>query len=89
MGAFRVGPTGLSSDTLRPRRRWVGRLRLIQEGDSITIDAAQNLIQINVDEGELEERREKWQAPPIKYKSGVLAKYAKLVGSASEGAVTD
>ena len=88
-GRFSGGTYGLVVGHVAPEAQVGGPIALIREGDSITIDAAQNLIQINVDEGELEERREGWQAPPIKYKSGVLAKYAKLVGSASEGAVTD
>ncbi len=88
-GRFSGGTYGLVVGHVAPEAQVGGPIALISEGDSITIDAAQNLIQINVDEGELAERREKWQAPPIKYKNGVLAKYAKLVGSASEGAVTD
>ena len=47
------------------------------------------MLQLNVDEAEIERRRALWQAPPIKYQTGVLAKYAKLVSSASRGAVTD
>ena len=66
-----------------------GPLAFVHEGDSITIDAEKSLLQINVDDDELERRRNEWAAPPIKYKTGVLAKYAKLVGSASKGAVTD
>ena len=88
-GRFSGGTYGLVVGHVAPEAQVGGPIALINEGDSITIDAAQNLIQINVDEGELDERRKNWQAPPIKYQSGVLSKYAKLVGSASEGAVTD
>ena len=88
-GRFSGGTYGLVVGHVAPEAQVGGPIALIHEGDSITIDAAQNLIQINVDDSELEERRKGWQAPPIKYKTGVLAKYAKLVGSASEGAVTD
>ena len=55
-------------------------------GDSITISAEDRLLQLNIDKAELERRRAAWSAPPIKYKTGVLAKYAKLVHSASQGA---
>ncbi len=88
-GRFSGGTYGLVVGHVAPEAQVGGPIALIHEGDSIMIDAAQNLIQINVEDSELEERRKNWVAPPIKYKSGVLAKYAKLVGSASEGAVTD
>ncbi len=88
-GRFSGGTYGLVVGHVAPEAQVGGPIALIHEGDSITIDAAQNLIQINIEDSELEERRKNWQAPPIKYQSGVLAKYAKLVGSASEGAVTD
>jgi dihydroxy-acid dehydratase len=61
----------------------------VHEGDSITIDAEANLIQLNVSDEEIAKRRAAWKAPEIKYKRGVLAKYAKLVSTASKGAVTD
>ena len=88
-GRFSGGTYGLVVGHVAPEAQVGGPIALIHEGDSVTINAEQNLIQINVDDSELEERRKGWEAPPIKYQSGVLAKYAKLVGSASEGAVTD
>jgi dihydroxy-acid dehydratase len=62
----------------------------VQDGDTIVIDAVKNRIDItNVDDVELEERRKKWKPPVSKVRRGALAKYARLVGDASHGAVTD
>ena len=66
-----------------------GNIALVEEGDSITIDAHQKLLQLNVDDGELAKRRSQWKARQPNYTRGVLAKYAKLVSSSSLGAVTD
>jgi dihydroxy-acid dehydratase len=66
-----------------------GAIALVHEGDSITIDARQKLLQLNVDDVELEQRRRQWQPPQPKYPRGVLGKYAKLVSSSSLGALTD
>ena len=66
-----------------------GTLALVQEGDSITIDADRLLLQLNVAEAEITRRRAGWTAPQPRYTRGVLAKFAKLVSSASLGAITD
>jgi dihydroxy-acid dehydratase len=66
-----------------------GTIALVQEGDIITIDASRRLIELEVPAGELARRRAAWSPPPPRYTRGVLAKYARLVGSASRGAVTD
>ncbi|MCX8005126.1 MAG: dihydroxy-acid dehydratase, partial [Burkholderiaceae bacterium] len=66
-----------------------GTLALVQEGDSITIDAHRLLLQLNVPDEELARRRAAWKQPAPRYTRGVLAKFAKLVGSASQGALTD
>nr|MBA3755815.1 dihydroxy-acid dehydratase [Nitrosomonas sp.] len=66
-----------------------GTIALVQEGDSITIDAEQRLLQLNVPDTVLAQRRAAWQPPQPRYSRGVLAKYAKLVSSASVGAITD
>ena len=66
-----------------------GVIALVHEGDSITIDAENRLLQLNVSEEEIASRRAKWQPPKPRYVRGVLAKYAKLVSTASEGATTD
>jgi dihydroxy-acid dehydratase len=66
-----------------------GNLALVHEGDSITIDAEHRLLLLNVSDEELARRRKAWRPPAPRYKTGVLAKYAALVSSASAGAVTD
>jgi dihydroxy-acid dehydratase len=66
-----------------------GPIALIEEGDSITIDAEQRLLQINIPETELVRRRAGWQPRPSRYTRGIMAKYAAQVSSASRGAVTD
>ncbi|MGC9217745.1 dihydroxy-acid dehydratase, partial [Acidithiobacillus sp.] len=66
-----------------------GTIALVNEGDSVTIDAEQRLLQLNVPDEEIARRRAAWQPPVPRYTRGVLAKYAKLVSSASKGAVTD
>jgi dihydroxy-acid dehydratase len=66
-----------------------GTIALIHEGDSVTIDAHKLLIQLNVSEAEIAIRRAQWKQPKSRYSRGLLAKYARLVSSASKGAVTD
>jgi dihydroxy-acid dehydratase len=66
-----------------------GTIALVEEGDSITIDARRLLIQLNVDDAELARRRARWKAPAPRYTRGLLAKYMRLVSSASMGAITD
>ena len=66
-----------------------GTIALIEEGDSITIDAHKLLIQLNVGDDELARRRATWGRPAPRYTRGVLAKYMRLVSTASLGAVTD
>ena len=66
-----------------------GMIALIEEGDSVTIDAKRLLVQLNVGDDVLAMRRAKWQPPKPRYTRGVMAKYARLVSTASKGAVTD
>jgi dihydroxy-acid dehydratase len=66
-----------------------GALALVEEGDPITIDAEKSLLRLDVADGELARRRAAWTPPAPRYKRGVLAKYARLVGSSSRGAITD
>ena len=66
-----------------------GTIALIEEGDSITIDAHQLLLQLNVDDAEIARRRAAWRAPPPRYTRGLLAKYVRLGSTASKGAITD
>jgi dihydroxy-acid dehydratase len=88
-GRFSGGSYGLVVGHVAPEAQVGGTIGLVQEGDSITIDIDKNLIQVNVSDEELDQRKKQWQAPAIKYKTGALAKYAKLVSTASRGAVTD
>jgi dihydroxy-acid dehydratase len=66
-----------------------GAIALVEEGDSVTIDAERRLLQLNVPDGFLAQRKATWKPKPPKYKRGVLAKYASTVSSSSLGAVTD
>ena len=66
-----------------------GPIALVEDGDTITIDAVTNRIELDVSEQILEQRRQNWQAPALRFERGVLAKYARTVSSASKGAVTD
>ncbi|HHO55314.1 MAG TPA: dihydroxy-acid dehydratase [Trueperaceae bacterium] len=88
-GRFSGGTYGLVVGHVAPEAQVGGTIALLEEGDSITIDAKKNLIQVNLSDEVLAKRRKNWTAPEIKYKTGVLSKFAKLVGSASKGAVTD
>ena len=88
-GRFSGGTYGFVVGHVAPEAAVGGAIALVAEGDSITIDATASLIQLNVSYAELARRRALWQAPPPHYTRGVLAKYARLVSSASLGAVTD
>ncbi len=87
-GRFSGGTYGMVVGHVAPEAQVGGPLALVREGDTIVIDADERLLQLDVAEGELAERRSAWQPPPPRYTTGVLAKYAKLVSSASVGAVT-
>ncbi|HEU4833572.1 MAG TPA: dihydroxy-acid dehydratase [Pyrinomonadaceae bacterium] len=88
-GRFSGATHGMVVGHVAPEAAAGGNLALVNEGDSITIDAERRLLQLNVSDNELAQRREKWRPPAPRYKNGVLAKYAALVSSASLGAVTD
>jgi dihydroxy-acid dehydratase len=88
-GRFSGGTYGMVVGHVAPEAFVGGTIAFVQEGDSITIDAEQRLLQLNVAEEELERRRAEWKQPQPRYTRGVLAKYAKLVSTASRGAVTD
>jgi dihydroxy-acid dehydratase len=87
-GRFSGATKGYSVGHVAPEAFVGGPIALIVEGDEIVIDAANRRIDVLVDEAELERRRGGWAAPEPRYRTGALAKYAMLVGSASEGAVT-
>jgi dihydroxy-acid dehydratase len=88
-GRFSGGTYGMVVGHVAPEAFVGGAIALVQEGDSITIDAPRRLLQLNITEAELARRRAAWQPPAPRYTRGVLAKYAKLVSTASRGAVTD
>jgi len=88
-GRFSGGTYGMVVGHVAPEAFVGGNIALVNEGDSITIDAHQRLIQLNLSDDELAARRASWQAPAPRYTKGVLAKYAKLVSTSSKGAVTD
>jgi len=88
-GRFSGGTYGFVVGHVAPEAAMGGTIALVEEGDSITIDAEARLLQLNVSDQELARRRALWQPPAPHYKRGVLAKYARLVSSASLGAVTD
>ncbi len=88
-GRFSGGTYGLVVGHVAPEAAVGGTIALIEEGDSITIDAQNKLLQLNIAEAELVKRRTQWQPPKPRYTTGILGKYAKLVSSSSLGAVTD
>ena len=88
-GRFSGGSHGFVVGHITPEAQNGGTIGLIQNGDIISIDAINNKIDVRLSDEEIEQRRKKWQQPPLKHKSGVLYKYAKTVSTASEGCVTD
>jgi dihydroxy-acid dehydratase len=88
-GRFSGGTWGMVVGHVAPEAYEGGTIALVQEGDSITIDAHQLLLQVNVSDAELAQRRAAWKKPAPRYTRGVLAKFAKNAASASAGAVLD
>jgi dihydroxy-acid dehydratase len=88
-GRFSGGTYGLVVGHVAPEAFVGGAIALVEEGDQITINAEERLLQLHVEDTVLTERRARWSAPKPRYQRGVLAKYAKLVSSSSLGAVTD
>ncbi len=88
-GRFSGGSHGFVVGHITPEAAVGGPLALVEDGDEITIDAERREITLGVDEHTLARRRAAWQPPAPRYRRGVLAKYARLVTSASRGAVTD
>ncbi|HHZ69468.1 MAG TPA: dihydroxy-acid dehydratase [Methylococcaceae bacterium] len=88
-GRFSGGTHGFVVGHITPEAYVGGPLAIVEDGDTITIDAEKNILHLDLNEHEINRRLDKWQAPAPRYTRGVLAKYAKLVNSASEGAVTD
>jgi dihydroxy-acid dehydratase len=88
-GRFSGGSHGFVVGHITPEAFDGGPIALLENGDLITIDAETREINVAIDEAVMAERRARWIQPAPLYTRGVLAKYAKLVSSASEGAVTD
>jgi len=88
-GRFSGGTWGMVVGHVAPEAYVGGTIALVKEGDSITIDAKKHLLQLNVPAKELAARRKKWKAPKPRYTRGLMAKYLKLVSTASKGAITD
>ncbi len=88
-GRFSGGTYGLVVGHVAPEAAVGGNIALIKEGDSVTVDANKQLIQLNVSEKEIDKRRSLWVKPKPRYNSGILGKYSRLVSSSSKGAVTD
>ncbi|MGY2487519.1 dihydroxy-acid dehydratase [Cupriavidus sp. CP313] len=88
-GRFSGGTWGMVVGHVAPEAYVGGTIALVQEGDSITIDAHKLLLQLNVADEELAKRRANWKQPAPRYTRGVLAKFSKLASTASKGAVTD
>jgi dihydroxy-acid dehydratase len=88
-GRFSGGTWGMVVGHVAPEAYVGGTIALINDGDSVTIDAHKLLIQLNVSDEEIAKRRAAWKQPKPRYTRGVLAKYARLASSASQGAVTD
>jgi dihydroxy-acid dehydratase len=88
-GRFSGGTHGLVVGHITPEAAVGGPIALVKNGDQITIDAVKHTVTLHVSDAELKKRGKAWKAPKPRYTRGVLAKYAALVTSASEGAVTD
>jgi dihydroxy-acid dehydratase len=87
-GRFSGGTWGMVVGHVAPEAYEGGTIALVQEGDSVTIDANRLLIQLNLPDEEIARRRAAWTRPAPRYTRGVLAKFAALASSASKGAVT-
>jgi dihydroxy-acid dehydratase len=88
-GRFSGGTHGFVVGHITPEAFVGGPLALVQDGDTITIDADNKLLNVDISDEEMKKRQASWQPREPRYRHGVLAKYAHLVNSASEGAVTD
>jgi dihydroxy-acid dehydratase len=86
-GRFSGGTTGLCVGHIAPEAVDAGPIAFVRDGDRITLDVANRRLDLEVDDEELDRRREGWQPLPPKYTRGVLGKYAKVVQSAAHGAV--
>jgi dihydroxy-acid dehydratase len=88
-GRFSGGTRGGAIGHVSPEAAAGGPIALVRDGDEIEVDVEKRRLEINISEDEFELRMEEWSPPPVKYDSGVLGIYSRLVGSAAEGAVID
>lgn len=88
-GRFSGGTHGFVIGHVTPEAQSGGAIALLKNGDKITIDADQRVLSVDLSEQELEERKAAWSTPELKFKSGILYKYARTVSTASQGCVTD
>ena len=88
-GRFSGGTHGFVVGHITPEAQTGGNIALVKNGDKIIIDAEKNTLSLLVEKSEIDERRKKWKKPDLKFKNGVLYKYAKSVSNASLGCVTD
>ena len=88
-GRFSGGTHGLMIGHVAPEAAIGGPIALVEEGDMITVDVDAHELNLEVDEATLAERRSRWTPKPPRYTTGAMAKYAALVSSASEGAITN
>ena len=88
-GRFSGGTRGFVVGHITPEAQEGGLIGLLKDGDKITIDAVNNILEAHLSEEEIQERKNAWQQPPLKFKRGILYKYAKSVSPASEGCITD
>jgi dihydroxy-acid dehydratase len=87
-GRFSGATRGASIGHIAPEAAVGGPIGLVKEGDIITMNVETRELSVNISAGDLKSRLQEWQSPLPNYETGVMAKYAKLVGSASKGAVT-
>jgi dihydroxy-acid dehydratase len=88
-GRFSGATHGLVAGHIAPEAAHGGPIALVRDGDTIVLDIAARRLDVEISEAEMDKRRGSWSAPPPRYTTGVMAKYARLVSSASEGAVTN
>ena len=88
-GRFSGGTHGFVVGHITPEAFQGGAIAIVEDGDTITIDSVKNELRLHLDDEVIQQRLANWKQPKPRYTRGVLSKYAKLVSSASEGAVTD
>ena len=87
-GRFSGATYGFTAGHVAPEASKGGPIAAVRDGDVISFDVAKRRLEVELPEAEIQKRLSQWKAPKPRYESGALAKYAKLVSSASEGAVT-